>query len=898
MRRSLRSWLWRVPLQQEVDEEIAFHVEMRTRELIARGMDPTSARETAIRRAGDVARLKRACVDLGRKRDREMRLTQWLEEFRHDVKFGIRQLNGARLFTAVAVLTLALGIGANAAVFGVTKSVLLDALPYADAERLTRVHGRRLDGSQERGPLSAGTIDVIAARQSSFDRLAAFVDPAGEAVYGNDDGSRIARIAWVDAGFFETLGVRPALGRTFRDGEGLSGLIPLSGGQLGPDMPSVVMLTHAAWQTLFAGDRGVLGRDVRINGVPRTVIGVLPREFVGPMGEADFYFAFDLEPVLAQPVFVRGAHWLGVVARLKPGVTRAAAQRDLDAIAADLARQYPQENGTIGVTTMPLHEAMVGDTRTPLLVLMASAALVLLIACANLAGALLSRTLTRRREFAVRAALGAGQGRLVRQLLTETTVLAVAGGAAGLLLAVFLLDLLRGLALPALPPHADLSLDGGAVLVMMAIALCTGVAFGVAPAVSAGRSDPQGPLRDESRSANESLRSRRLRGVLVAGQLALCLSLLVGAGLLARSLWAMSTGSLGFDPDGVLTATVQLPSRDYPTPEAQVRFHEQFTERLRTLPGVDAVALASAIPTAVRQRLGLTAIDGAQLPGGAQPLLLSAIVSDDYFDTLRIPVRRGRTFDARDRFDGSTTVVVNESMARRYWRGGDALGARIRIGPDTGAPLIEVVGIVGDVRNDRARPDAEPMVYLSSRQVSPVTAHFLLRAQGDPAALARAVEHELTRLDPGLPLQRATTMREVLGEGLASRRLPVVLMSAFGALALLLASVGVYAMFASMTVAREREFGVRMALGCRRRAIAGLVLQQGAGWMGAGLGAGALGVILVVRLVRDLLYGVAPFDPVTIGLSVAVLAACATVALLVPVRRATRVNPALALRAQ
>jgi putative ABC transport system permease protein len=827
---------------------------------------------------------------------RDARAGAGVDTLVQDMRYSLRLFRRAPGFTTVAILTLALGVGANAAVFGVMKSVLLDALPYADADRLVRVYGRLLDGSLERGPLSAGTIDTIAGRQRSFESHAAFQPVTSDAVYGGDHVARITRIAWVGPRFFETLGVATALGRTFRGDESTSGLVPLSGGQLGPDTARVVLLTHAAWQQLFSEDPDVIGRELRINGIPRTVIGVLPRGFVGPMGEADFYLAFDLGPVLADPIAVRRSQWLGLVGRLKPGVTHETAQREMAIIWNDLAHKYPQDNGSLGVSTMPLRDAMVGDTRTPLLVLMASAAFVLLIACANLAGALLSRSISRRKEFAVRVALGAGRHRLVRQLLTESTVLAIAGGAAGLLLAMAMLSALRELALPMLPAYARLSLDPGVVIVTAVIAVCTGLAFGIAPALSVDRVDAQSTLRDETRGASEGRRSRRLRGALVAGQMALCASLLAGAGLLARSLWEMASSPLGFDPAGVLTAAVRLPPRDYSKPEVRARFVEQFVERMRILPGVKAVATANSVPTSVRGRVSFT-IEGAP-PNDAQPFVLFASVSDDYFRTLGIPLRQGRTFDVRDRAPAPPTVVISESMARRYWPAGEALGARIRMGANPDSPLVTVVGVVGDVRNDPARPDAEPMAYRSSRQSPAAMVRVLLRAQDDPLALVRLVERELAAIDPGLPLERPMTLRAVLGDRLAARRLPVLLMTGFGVLALLLASVGVYAMFASMAAAREREFGVRMALGSRPHAIAGLMVRQGAGWMAAGLAGGALGIMLVVRLLRELLYGVQPFDPIALGLAAAILIGCATVALLIPVRRATRVDPVLALRAE
>ena len=827
-----------------------------------------------------------------------MRVTRWFEEVRDDVTFGIRQLVGSPALTLVAATTLALGIGANAAVFGVVKSVLLDALPYADADRLVRVYGGLRGSGSQRGPLSAGTVGEIGRRQQSFASLTSFSGLVVDVVFGDDAHPRVARSAWVDAAFFETLGVSVAQGRTFRPDEAGSGLAPMSGGRVGGGTTTrVVVLTHAAWQRLFSADPAVLGRDVRVDGIARRVIGVLPPDFVGPVGEADFYFAFDLQPVLADPLAARRSQWLGLVGRLKPGVTQGRAAQEVTTIWSDLVREYPGDNGSLGIAALPLRDAMVGETRTPLIVLMASAALVLLIACANLAATLLSRALARRKEFAVRVALGAGRRRLVRQLLTESMLLAALGGAAGLLLAMLALSAIRALALPLLPAYADLSLDRGAGLVTAILALCTGLVFGLAPALAAGHRDSQGALGDESRGSTESRRSQRLRGLLMAGQMALCVSLLAGTGLLARSLWAMAAQPLGFEPQGVLTAMVQLPSRTYPTLETRVRFHEQFVERLGALPGVEAVASATSIPTAVNSRAGLSVV-GKAVPGEAQPFVLASFVSNDYFRTLRIPLREGRTFGREDRVGAPRTVVISDSLARQFWPEGGAVGARIRLGPDPNSAPIEVIGVVADVRNDSARQAAEPMVYGSIHQAAPPFVSVIVRATGDPLALVTPIEAVLTSLGGGLALQRPMTLAGVLGAGLAGRRVPVLLMGAFGALALILASVGVYAMFTSMTAAREREFGVRMALGSRPRAIAALVLWQGAGWMATGLAGGALGIAMAVRLVRGLLYGVAPFDPITLAISMGALVACATLALLVPLVRATRTDPAIALRAQ
>jgi predicted permease len=868
---------------RDVDDELAFHLERRVQDYIARGMDPEAARAAALERFGDVSGVRQVCTALLAEDQRAAARRDWLGDLAQDLRFAARAARRAPLFTSLAVLTLALGIGANAAVFGVVKSVLLDALPYADADRIARIYGVYQAGTRT-GPLSAGVVRDLREQARSFERLAAFQSLPRESVLDAGGTPRVVEVVWTEPELFRTLGVAAGRGRMLRAEDAES------------DTAYNVVVTHAAWQRHFGGDPAVIGGTVRINGITRNVVGVTPRDFVGPVGDVDFYFPMHLRHLLARPADAYSRQNHGLVARLQRGATHEGAQREVAALGARIAREQPQFNTGVELRSMPVRDALVGDTRTPLLVLMASAALVLVITCANLAGALLSRTLSRRKEFAVRAALGAGRGRLVRQLLSESVLLSAAGGAAGVLLAVVGLRVLRDLASTALPPYADLSLDRGALAVTALLAVATGIAFGLAPALAVNRADVQGTLRDEGRGTSETRRSRHLRGGLVAGQIALCVSLLAGAGLLARSLWAMTNTPLGFDAGNLLAATVQLPPGRYSSGEARARFVEEFEERLRAIPGVTSVATSGDLPTRVLGRNGIT-IEGTSLaPGAARPMALYYTVSDDFFRTMRIPLVGGRTFGPQDRFGEPYSVIVSEGTARRFWPGENAVGKRLRMGPDPSDPWMTVVGVVGDVANDPALLQPDLATYHSLRQAPWNGPIFLIRTQGDPAALAKPVEHALAEHDPSLPLKEAVLVRSLITEGLAGRRLPVMLMTAFGALALLLASVGVYAMFASMAAAREREFGVRLALGASRRAIAGLVLRQGAVWMGIGLVAGAAGVVLVSRLVGGLLYGVSPFDPLTLASAVAILVVCATAAVLVPVRRATKADPIAVLR--
>ena len=867
----------------EVDSELRFHLDERIQANIAAGMSPDEARLAAVERFGDVDGVREECARLLTEERRTRRRRDWLDDARQDLRFAARSALGAPMFTLLAVLTLALGIGANAAMFGVVKSVLLNSLPYADAGRLTQVYTPIKALGERIGMISAGTISDLRERQHSFSSLGAWL-PTRESIYNPGDNPQIVKVRWVEPALFTTLGVRFVRGTNFREEDGLR------------DTAFVTVIPWKTWQTVFAGASDVVGKTVRLNNITRTVVGVLPHDFVMPEGDEDYFYPVSIAPFMGDPISVRGSHNFSMVGRLKPGVSAETADRELRAIGDELEKLYAKDNLGIGMMGVPLREAIVGDTRTPLIVLLASAALVLLITCANLAGALLSRTISRRKEFAVRVALGAGRGRLVRQLLTESVMLAIAGGITGIFLAILLLGMLRGLSLEAIPRYADLTLDGGALIITFLIALLTGLAFGLGPALSVGRSDPQGTLRDETRGSTETVRTRRLRGVLVAGQIALCLSLLAAAGLLARSLWEMTHAPLGFNGDRMLTFTVQLPGARYGTPELRSNFHSQFAERLKALPGVTGVALTSGLPTTITNRNGLFVEHRPWGPNEPVPFMITSRVSDGYFDVFGVAVKQGRTFTSADLPGAPPVAVINEEMAKRYWPQGNAVGSRFRWGPpNPDQPWTTIIGVVGDIRNSPTALRPEPMMFHSLRQ-QPFGENLAVKTSGEPIGITNAVRGVLRAIDPGLPMYQVATMQDVVDKGYAARRLPVLLMMGFGVLALLVASVGIYAMFATMATAREREFGVRMALGSSRGAVAGLVIRQGGVWMGLGLVLGLAGVFAATRLVRAQLFGVQQFDPLTIGAAVLVLLICSVVALLAPVRRATRVDPITVLR--
>jgi len=868
--------------EKEVDSELRFHLETRIQANIAAGMSPEQARQAAMERFGDVAGVREECARLLAEERKTDARREWFEDLKQDLVFAARAALRAPVFTALAVVTLALGIGANAAVFGVVKSVLLNSLPYVDADRLMRVRSPIKALGDERGSLSAGTISDLRERQKSFTSFGAWLSER-DMIHDTGDQPQIVKARWVEPSLFTTLGVRPILGSMFTDADGMR------------DTAYNVMIPWHTWQQVFGGAGDVVGKTVRLNNITRTVVGVLPRGFVMPEDGADYYMPMNIAPYMRDPIAVRGSHNFGMVGRLKPGVTPEAAAAELNTIGDELEKLYPKDNLGIGLMGRPLRDAMVGDTRKPLLVLLASAGLVLLITCANLAGALLSRTLSRRKEFAVRVALGAGRGRIVRQLLTESVLLAAAGAIAGVALATTLLGALRGLSLRAIPNYADLSLDGGAVLFTFGLALVTGIAFGLGPALSVGRANVQGTLRDETRGSTESVRSRRMRGMLVAGQIALCVSLLAAAGLLARSLWTIVNAPMGFDSERMLTFTVPLPGR-YNASGPRLAFKQDFEERLRALPGVTGVAIAGGMPTRIGNSNGIFLRSRPWEANEPVPFITTSRVNDDFFRTMGIPLLAGRTFNSSDLATGSPVMVITDAFAKKYFPNGDALGQQVQWGPpNPDVPWTTIVGITGNVRNSPLALAPEPMMFFSQRQ-QPFGEAFGVRVDGDPTALSASIRATLKAIDPGLPMHQVKTMDDLVAEGFAAQKLPVMLMAAFGLLALLLASVGVYAMFTSMAAAREREFSVRIALGASRRSVAALVLRQGGVWMAVGLGIGAGGIFAAARLVSSQLHGVPAFDPLTIGAAVLILLACAGIALMVPVRRATQADPITVLR--
>jgi putative ABC transport system permease protein len=868
-------------IRRDLDDELEFHLDMRAAELTAtRGLSPDDARREAAREFGDVDYTRRYCIDLDTGSERMTRRTEWLDDLRQDLRHGWRALRRSPGFTAVALVTLALGIGATTAMYSVVERTLLARLPYADADRVVRIYGR--NAMHDRGQIAAGDFVDLRATQRSFTGIAAFAHSSYS--YAGGAEPRMLSGLRVSANMFDVLGARPLLGRTFAQGDDQ------------PGTPAVVVLSHRAWQETFGGDPGIVGRTINLNDRPRTVIGVMRPGFFVETRDVDVWAPLDLSTALADANRARKFHFLGAIGRLKPGVTIERGISDLAAIARRLEQEYPTSNTGYTVTALPVRESLVGEVRTPLLVLTGAAAMVLLIACANVASLLLTRTIARRQELGIRGALGAGRGRIVRQLLTESTVLALAGGALGFAVAEVAARALVAIAgrefSVAFPGR---SFDPAVLIVTLAIALTTAVLFGVGPALAGSHADLRDALNETGRGSTAGRTRYRARSALVASQAALAVMLLIGAGLLIRSLYHLQQVQLGFDANRLLTFRIGLPGAKYDSRERGNQFYDDLQTRLRALPGVEAAASTGIMPLRGGASASL-AIRGRPVPEGDLPEVGYVSVSRGYFETLRIPVRRGRTFADGDNATSPGVMVISESVARRQWPNGDAVGAFVRLGPNPADPWSEVIGVVGDVRQNGPASDSRPTVYAFLHQDYWDGRDVMIRARGDAASIAASAREAVRQLDPTLPVTQLRTMDEVADEVLAERRLPMTLMTVFAALALVLAAVGLYGVMSYVVTARTREFGVRMALGAPQAAVIRLVMGQGLLTVLGGLAVGLAGAVAATRLLAGLLFGVRPLDPLTFGAVPAVLLLVALVACWLPARRATKVDPMAALR--
>ena len=793
-----------------------------------------------------------------------------------DLRFAIRTFLKSPGFTSVAVLALALGIGANAALFTVINAVLLKPLPYRDAGRLIRVFETFPPGGY--GSVSAPNFLDWRQQNHSFNRLEAY--SAGSLnLQSNGEPERIPSVV-ATAGLFDMLGARPILGRTFLSDEDQ------------PGKSNVVVISERLWRRRFAADPNLLGSHITLDGQPTTVIGIMPAGFEFPPGSLTRSLWMPLEFTPGQ-LTSRGSHWMAVVGKLKPGVSIDAARADMTQIAARIAEQYPGPQKGRSVQLDVLQDVVVGNLRPVLLVLMGSVGFVLLIACANVANLLLARAASRTREVAVRAALGASRARLIRQFLTESILLALAGGAFGAFLGDQGVTALVALASNQIPLASDIHLDGTVFLFLLAVCLAAGVIFGLAPAFQSSARDVQAGLREGGRSGGAGVRGAGLRNALVVSEFALALVLLIGAGLLMRTFFALNATDPGLVTSGVLTMSVSVPEDKYPKDAMWRRFYEPALERIQALPGVRAAGIISLLPLADWGWNGEFHVEGRPPDEpGHRPFAEFREISPGYFRAMGIRILKGRDFGRQDSATAPPVVLINDALAKRYFAGQDPVGRRIEWdGWRT------IVGVAASTRQAGLNRDPFPELYLAAAQsgfISGMT--FVTSAGVDPGSLTRAVTSAIQSVDPAQPVFGVRTMREVVSESLSNQRLYAWLLGVFAALALTLASAGIYGVMSYLVNQRTQEFGVRMALGASASDVLRMVLHQAILLIGAGVAIGLAGAFAVTRVLSDFLFGVKPTDPATFVAVSAVLTLVALLATYLPARRATRVDPMVALR--
>jgi putative ABC transport system permease protein len=892
---------------RHLDDDIREHLERETADNIARGMSPPEARRQALLTFGNPA--------LVRENTRAVWIVRWLETLRQDVRSSLRILVKHPGVTTAAILSLAVGIGANTAVFSVVNRILLQPLPYEEPDRLVMISAVPSAQPDQRSSATIPEYIVWERHAGTFEGLAtAFQQPM---TLGADDSGSPAEMVLVEkvrSSLFRVLGVRPAIGRAFRADEE----------QVDAPAP-VVLLSDEFWATRYDRDRDVLGRAIRLNGVPTTIIGVMPPDFSFLRnGKAQLY-----APLSWNTPQLRGtARVFPVVARLEPGVTIAQAQADMDAVVKQVEPELPAPSKGWVARVAPLHEAMVSNLRPTFVLLQGAVGFVLLIACANVAGLLLARAATRRTEMAVRAAIGAGRSRIVRQLLTESVVLAIAGGLAGVVVGWLLLRLLVTMSASFVPTLPDVEIDAPVLVFTLAASILTGIAVGVLPALGASRPDLVDALKSSGRGAVAVFAGQRVRRTIVVAQIALSFVLLIGAGLTLRSLVRLETRDLGGDPEGVLRVNIPFTGMfrqvgsagGYPVAEAVgdvTGTIDRILGRLQSIPGVQAVAGASLPPyVSSGPEIGFSA-EGqvARANDGAGSLLNAAyhVVTPAFFATMRIPMERGREFDDRDTAAGPWGLVINAAMARRFWPGENPLGQRVLIDMTADERPREIIGIVSDYRSSPYELDTEPAMFALYRQQPAQTRspagmimrnrmNFVLRTSADPASIAGPVRTAMAEIDPDRPISDIQSVEQYLGLVLAPSRYASVVFGVFAGIALLLAAVGTYGVMSHGVGQRTREIGIRMALGARGldvlRLVMGQVLLIAAVGVALGLGGAALLTRLMPDVVAGLTWGIQPTDILTYVSVSAVLTLVACLAGWIPTRRAIRIAPTVALRCE
>jgi predicted permease len=868
--RELGRRMWMLAHRRQFDanleEEMRLHLEMRQQEHLKRGLQEHDARAAARRRFGNVTVLREIShMEWG---------WEWFEHLAQDARYSLRILRKSPGFAAVAALTLALGIGANTAIFSVIDSVLLSPLPYQEPQQLVAM--KQNDSLQN-------VIDI--QRQTRTLSQGGGVNIEAMDYTGGTEPVQILA-AYVDAGLLETFRVPPMLGRIITPDEDVKG------------GPRNIVVSHHFWRDFLSSDPHALGKTIPLSGSDYTVIGVMPADFALPREHADVFVSLWVAYPEAAPY--RGVHFMRTYWRLKPGVTLSQAQADISTIDRRLAKEYPDNERERETLLVPLQQWLTGEVRPSLLVLFGAVGLVLLIACANFAGLLMARAIARQQEFVIRASLGAGRSRLIRQTLTESGILAIIGGAAGLLLAKWGTGFLVSLKPPELERFTGFHMEAHVFLFALGISLLTGTVFGLMPAWSAARADVAESLKEGSRGSTAGPFGQVLRSLLVTGEFALALILLVGAGLLIKGFSRLRSVNPGFNPTNVMTMHLQLPATRYAEIPPQTEFRRQALARLNSLPGI-AAAMVTDIPLSGNYVGHSFVIDGRPpVPVGAEPETQTLSVMGDYFGVMQIPIRAGRSFTSMDREGQPLVAVVNEEVVKKFFPHESPLGARIDWSRRTGPhQWMTIVGVVQDVKHSGLNHAVDPAVYAPFAQSDEAWRRWMtlaIRTRGASAGLIEDVKKQVWSVDSQIPLSEVHTMGDLMGVSLAQQRFNMLLLGLFAALALILAAVGIYGIMAYRVSQRTHEIGIHIALGAQRQDVLRLIVGDGAKLAFFGIAIGIAGAIVLTRVMTSLLFEVTPTDPTSFSLGTILLAIVALAACYIPARRAMRVDPMVALR--
>ena len=799
-----------------------------------------------------------------------------METLLQDLRYGARMLLRKPGFTAVAALTLALGIGANTAIFSVVNAVLLRSLPFDRPEQLVRIWESNPPANIPSFSASFPNFSDWRAQNEVFEEMAAYREDGFNLTTGA--GPERLTGARVTAGFFPTLGVAPAEGRMFLPEEDR------------PGGERVLVVSHGMWQQRFGADPQIVGRQLTVDGQTFTVVGVMPRGFTFPQDGTEIWVPYALDPQQAE----RAAHFLRVIARLKPGVTLERAQMDMDVIARRLEQSYPKSNTGWRMTMLGLHEAISGEIRTTLLVLLAAVGLVLLIACLNVANLLLARAAARSREIAIRSALGARRGRIIRQLLTESFLMALIGGGMGMLLAIWGVDLLVSFGPENLPRLKEVGIDGNVLAFTLALSLLTGAVFGLAPALQTSRIDLAKAIK-EGGSASVGKPGRHWLGsLLVVSEIAVALTLLIGAGLLVRSFVRLQQVKPGFDAAHGVTMEINLAQSKYPKREQRAAFLQQALDRIKAMPSVESAGATHRLPLKGNSGSGLMIEGRPEPPPGQEISINYRSITPDYFQALGTPLVRGRTFSEQEAWSNGGAIIINQAAARRYWPDEDPLGKRVKV--THGGNWLTVVGVAGDVHESGLQTEVEPGIYLPYVHFPGPGMTLVIRTESDPLSIVSGVGAQIRAVDPDQAVSNVNTLDQLVSGAIAQPRFNASLLLLFAAVAMVLAAVGIYGVVAYAVEQRTREIGLRMALGAQTGDVLKLVIGQGMKLTLIGVALGLIAAFALTRLIESLLFEVGATDPVTFAVIALLLASVSLLACYIPARRAAKVDPMVALR--